>query len=331
MVKIISYNVSDESAPLALAWAKRKNIEVKLVKETLNAETVKMAQGYDGVTASVNAPLDAAVYGELEAYGIRQIAQRSAGFDYYDLNAAKEHHLIISNVPSYSPESIAEFVVMQTLELVRKAAVIRQRVAEHDFRWQPVIRGKVLGEMTVGVIGTGRIGKETARIFKGFGAKVIGFDMYPSKEAEQYLTYKSSVAELLAEADIVTLHTPATKDNYHQFNAELFKQFKKGAYFINAARGSLVQTADLLAAIAEGQIAGAALDTYEGEIGLVPRDNRGKDLNDPLFDAILANPHILYTPHIAYYTDTAIKNLMETGLEACLAVIETGDCPTRVN
>lgn len=331
MKKFILFNVRDEEVDIAKTWGKKHNIELKILSESLTLDNIELVKGYDGLSTSQNMPLPKEAYALLNEYGIKQIAQRSAGFDYYDLDLATNNDLIISNVPVYSPESIAEFTVTSALNLVRKTRLIDEKTKSHDFRWQPEIRAGLMGEMTIGVIGTGNIGRATAKMFKGFGASVIGYDLYPNKEAETYLDYKDSVEEVIKNADIVTLHVPATEDNFHQFNLEMFKQFKPNAYFINAARGSVVDTKGLITAIDEGYLAGAALDTYENEGTYVRSDFREQEIEDDLFLEILNHPKIHFTPHIAHYTDVSVRNIMEFALNAVLDVVETGDTKNRVN
>lgn len=331
MTKITVYEVRDEELPIVEKWSKEHNVEIKIVDGQLTPETVHLAKGFDGVTTSQNTKVPAEIYEKLHEYGIKKIAQRSAGFDFYDLEEATKNDIIISNVPVYSPESIAEFVLTQALMLIRKVREIKFHTEEEDFRWQPAIQGGLLGEMTVGIIGTGHIDRVTAQLFNGFGTKVIGYDLHPNKEATEYLEYKDSVEDLVKEADIVSLHVPATADNYHQFDYELFKQFKSTAYFINNARGSVVDTNGLIKALNDGLIAGAALDTYEGEGLYVPADNRETGIDDELFKCVLDHPKILYTPHIAFYTNVSVRNIMNIGLDSVLEVIETGNTKNRVN
>lgn len=304
---------------------------MKIIDGQITPENVHLAKGFDGVTTSQNTKVSSEVYEKLNEYGIKQIAQRSAWYYYYDLDEATKNNIIISNVPVYSPESIAEFVITQALMLIRKVNEIEERTKEGDFRWQPGIRGGLLGEMTVGVIGTGHIGRVAAKLFKGFGVKVIGYDLYPNDVATKYLEYKDSVEEVVKEADVVTLHVPATSDNHHQFDYEMFKQFKPTAYFINDARGAIVDTEGLLKALDDGLIAGAALDTYENEGPYIPADNRETGIDDELFQRLLDHPKVVFTPHIAYYTDVSVRNIMNIGLDSTLEVIKTGDTKNRVN
>lgn len=293
MTKIKIMSVRDEDMPYIKAWAEKHHVEVDITKEALTDDNVEGVAGYDGLSLSQQIPLSEHVYKRLNELGIKQIAQRSAGFDTYDLELANKYNLIVSNVPSYSPNSIAEFAVNQAINVVRHFNQIQTKVREHDFRWEPTILSKSIKDLKVAVIGTGRIGRVVA--------------------------------------DIVTLHVPATKYNHYLFNAELFKHFKKGAVFVNCARGSLVDTKALLDALDNGVIKGAALDTYEFERKLFPSDQRGKTLNDPLLESLIDREDVILTPHIAFYTEAAVKNLIVDALDATLDVLQTGDTRLRVN
>lgn len=325
------YGVREEEIPMVAAWALRNSVQVDHTALNLTPETVALAKGYDGVTISQVADLDISLYSTLASFGIKQIAQRSAGFEMHDLAAATANHLIISNVPSYSPESIAEYAVTAALNLIRKTDLIQAKVADQDFRWMPAIRSRVIKEMTVAIIGVGRIGSRVAKIYQGFGARVIAYDIEPRAEFSDLVEYQATPEETIAQADIVTIHMPATSLNYQQFSLGLFEKFKPGAVLINTARGPIVHTQDLFEALAAGYLAGAALDVYDGEAPFVPVDWRGRELPDPVFQQLITHPQIIYTPHIAYYTDTAVQNLIDIPLDATLDVIRTGDTELRVN
>ena len=331
MYKFIVFNVREEELELTHDWAKANNVEVTIVDEQLSKDNIDKVKGFDGVSTSQNSPVSKELYPILKSYGIKHIGQRSAGFDYYDLEAATDNDIIISNVPVYSPESIAEFSLTAALSLVRKTRLIDEKTKEHDFRWQPAIRAGLVHEMTVGVIGTGNIGLTTAKLFKGLGAKIIAFDIFHNPNAEGVLEYKNSIEEVVSQADIVTLHVPATKDNTHQFDYEMFKHFKPTAYIVNAARGSVIDTKGLIKALDDGLLAGAALDTYENEAGFIPKDYRNLDLEDDLFEQVLTHDKIFFTPHIAHYTDVSVRNIMQISLNSVLEVLETGDTKLRVN
>ncbi|HEE1563678.1 TPA: D-lactate dehydrogenase [Staphylococcus aureus] len=304
MTKIKIMSVRDEDMPYIKAWAEKHHVEVDITKEALTDDNVEGVAGYDGLSLSQQIPLSEHVYKRLNELGIKQIAQRSAGFDTYDLELANKYNLIVSNVPSYSPNSIAEFAVNQAINVVRHFNQIQTKVREHDFRWEPTILSKSIKDLKVAVIGTGRIGRVVADIFaNGYQSDVVAYDPFPNAKIATYVDYKDTIEEAVEGADIVTLHVPATKYNHYLFNAELFKHFKKGA----------------------------ALDTYEFERKLFPSDQRGKTPNDPLLESLIDREDVILTPHIAFYTEAAVKNLIVDALDATLDVLQTGDTRLRVN
>ncbi|HFQ1511579.1 D-lactate dehydrogenase [Staphylococcus aureus] len=310
MTKIKIMSVRDEDMPYIKAWAEKHHVEVDITKEALTDDNVEGVAGYDGLSLSQQIPLSEHVYKRLNELGIKQIAQRSAGFDTYDL----------------------ELAVNQAINVVRHFNQIQTKVREHDFRWEPTILSKSIKDLKVAVIGTGRIGRVVADIFaNGYQSDVVAYDPFPNAKIATYVDYKDTIEEAVEGADIVTLHVPATKYNHYLFNAELFKHFKKGAVFVNCARGSLVDTKALLDALDNGVIKGAALDTYEFERKLFPSDQRGKTLNDPLLESLIDREDVILTPHIAFYTEAAVENLIVDALYATLDVLQTGDTRLRVN
>ena len=188
-----------------------------------------------------------------------------------------------------------------------------------------------MGDMKVAIIGTGRIGQITAKLFHGFGCELVGFDLYQNEGIKSILTYKDSIEEAIKDADIVSIHMPATADNRHCFDYEMFKKFKPGAILLNMARGSIVDTEGLLKALDEGILAGAGIDTYEYEMPYIQKDYQDKAIEDKVFARLVHHPHVMYSPHIAYFTDEAIKNLVEGALNAAVEVITTGTSKSRVN
>ncbi|KAK55847.1 D-lactate dehydrogenase [Staphylococcus lugdunensis] len=330
MTKIMFFGTRDYEKKDALNWGKAHNVEVVTSEEILSADTVDQLEGFDGVTTMQFGKLEDSVYPKLEGYGIKQIAQRTAGFDMYDLDLAKKHGIVISNVPSYSPETIAEYSVSIALQLVRKFPLIEKRVQAHNFKWAAPIMSTPVKNMTVAIIGTGRIGAATGKIYAGFGAKVVGFDAYPDHSLD-FLEYKDSVEEAIKDADIISLHVPANKESFHLFDKSMFSKVKKGAILVNAARGAVIDTPALLDAVNDGTLSGAAIDTYENEADYFTYDWTGKDVDDPTLLELIRHENILVTPHIAFFSDEAVRNLVEGGLNAALSVIETGKCDTQLN
>lgn len=331
MVRIHCYNMSQEELVLAEAWAQHRHVQLTYTDQPLTVETLALAEGADGICLAQMEPFDTSLYARLFQMGIKQIAQRSAGVDMYDLLAAKENGITITNVPSYSPESIAEFTVLRILQLLRLENGIRQNVEKRDFTWDVAIRGQVLGEKTVAVIGVGRIGSRVARFLSAFGCPILGYDICPDPELADLVDYQDSLEEIVAQADIISLHLPLTQETEYLFDRGLLSRCKPGTLFLNMARGRLLDTRALLDSLNERPIAAAALDTFEGEGELVRQDLQGQDIADPLFEAILHHPHILYSPHVAYYTETAVREIVEQALDAALSIIETGQSENSVN
>lgn len=325
------FGTREDEKEAALKWADKEKVEVTFNDGPLTSETVHLLEGYDGVTTSQTAKFEDDLYEKVAKMGIKQIAQRSAGFDMFDLDKAKQHGLIISNVPSYSPNAIAEFAVTSAMNIIRITEKIQRKVREHDFTWNKSIISKEMRAMKVAIIGTGRIGSITAQIFKGFGADVIGFDIYPNEAVRSFLTYKDSLEEAVAEADLISIHMPLTKDNHHMFDASLFEKMKDGVYIVNTARGAIIDTKALLDALNSGKVTAAALDTYENEALYFPKDFRGKTIDDKVLLALIERDDVQVTQHIAFYTETAVMNLVEGGLNAAKEVIETGSCNNSVN
>lgn len=330
MTKIKFFGTRDYEKDVALNWAKENDVEVSFSNDFLSYDTLDQLEGFDGVTTMQFGKLEKEAYPKLEAMGIKQVAQRTAGFDMYDLELAKKHGIIISNVPSYSPETIAEYSVAAALNLVRRFPRIEKRVQDYDFTWDATIMARPVKDMTVAIIGTGRIGALTGNLFAGFGAKIVGYDLYPNDSLD-FLEYKDTIEEAVKDADIVSLHMPGSADNHHIFNKEMFAKFKDGAILVNAARGAVVDTEALIDAVNEGKLTGAAVDTYEFEMPYFTFDFTGKEIEDETFKKLIENDRIQLTPHIAFFSDEAVRNLVEGGLNAAFNVIKTGDTPTRLN
>lgn len=331
MVKIKMYDVETYEEDYVKEWAKTHQVEVDYEKGPLTKENVQEVAGYDGITLSHNGPFDPDLYETLASLNIKQIAQRSAGFDMYDLDKAREHGITITTVPSYSPSSIAEYALMGALYFVRQVPLVQSRVQQHDFRWKGDLMSRTLKDMTVAVIGIGRIGSIVARLFHGFGCKVVGYDLVRRPEMEGVVDYKEGLLEAITQADIVTLHVPGNKDTYHMFDEEVFRHFKTETIFVNAARGMVVDTNAFLEALNSDKIVGAVIDTYENEAQYYRRDYSDKALDDQVLKELIERDDVLLSPHIAFFTGEAVKNLTEGGLNSALEVITTGDSEFRIN
>ncbi|MDF2911333.1 MAG: lactate dehydrogenase, partial [Sporolactobacillus laevolacticus] len=207
-MKLLMYGVQEHEKETIRLWAEKHQTEITTTSDFLSEETVAQTKGFDGICIQQPIALGGPnLYAQLKSNGIHQIATRTAGYDMIDLNEAEKNDLLVTNVPAYSPYAIAELAVTQAMQLVRHIPEFNRRVSAKDFRWSGLI-SKEIRSLTVGIIGTGRIGRAAAELFKGLGAKVIGFDQYPNDQLNGILDYRPSLEDVLKESDIVSLHTP---------------------------------------------------------------------------------------------------------------------------
>ncbi|GAA0705410.1 D-2-hydroxyacid dehydrogenase [Paraclostridium ghonii] len=332
-MKILMFSTREHELPAISKWIEENgnNIQVDTIKEGLSSETVDKAKGYDGIsiqqTNSIDEPI---VYEKLKEFGIKQIASRAAGFDMINLNEAVKNDLIVTNVPAYSPNSVAELAVTQTMNLLRNMPLIQRNITVGDFRWSANLIAREIRSVTVGIVGTGKIGSTAARLFKGLGANVIAYDAYRNESLCDILTYKDTLEDVLKEADVVSLHTPLTQDTKHMINKDNIKFMKKSSFLINTGRGGIVNTDDLIEALENGYILGAALDTFETEKNFLNQIIPHHDLTDSQIKKLLNMENVLFTHHVGFFTTTAVDNLVSTGLNCVKEVLTTGNSSNNV-
>jgi D-lactate dehydrogenase len=237
------------------------------------------------------------------------VALRCAGFNNVDLAAAREAGIAVVRVPAYSPHAVAEHTLALLLALNRKIHRAYNRVREHNFSLGGLVGFDLHGK-TAGIVGTGKIGRITAQILRGFGTEVLAYDPYPSVEwAAAHGVRYTDFASLLAGSDIVSLHLPLTPQSRHLLTTATFAQMKPGAYLINTSRGKLVDTTALLEALKTGRLGGVALDVYEEEEGIFFEDHSGEILQDDELSRLLTFPNVLITAHQAFLTQEALSEI----------------------
>lgn len=316
-MKFYAYNVRPDEAPFLTRWSEEHQIEVATTSEFLTVDTINQAAGYDGISALQTIPYPAELFRAINQLGIRYLALRNVGVDNLDLQAAVDNHVAISNVPAYSPYAIAEFAVLQAMNLLRRTKAIEQQQQAGGFHWSPDFMGSEMRKQTVGVIGTGRIGRQAIKLYEGLGAKVIAYD--PSSHTEDpAVTYVADFTELLKQADVVTLHAPGRESNYHMIGADAFKQMKSSAILVNTARGSLVDLDALISALDNHEIAGAALDAFEHETASMQQFDTQEPFDDPVMVDLAARDNVLISPHMAFHTDVAVTNMVNGSLNSLL-------------
>lgn len=290
----------------------------------LDADTAVLARGFDAVCPFVNDTLDAAVLERLHEGGARFIALRSAGFNHVDLTAAARLQLPVARVPAYSPYAVAEHAVGLILALNRRLPRAVARTREGDFSLHGLLGFDLHGK-TVGVIGTGMIGRVFSRIMAGFGMRVLAYD--PGTPAADLLALGAQYVPLdtlLAEADVVSLHCPLLPSTHHLIDEAAIAKMKRGAMLINTSRGGLVESNALIGALKSGQLGHLGLDVYEEEGGLFFEDHSNRPLQDDVLARLLMFPNVIVTAHQAFFTREAMDEIARTTL-ANLAAWRDGE------
>jgi D-lactate dehydrogenase len=290
----------------------------------LNAETAATASGATAVCVFVNDRVDAACVAKLAELGVRLIALRCAGFNNVNLNAARARQIAVVRVPAYSPHAVAEHTVALLLTLNRRTHRAYNRVRELNFSLTGLVGANVHGK-TVGVVGTGKIGKITAQIFRGFDATVLAYDPAPAPDwAARHGVRYQELPALFAASDIVTLHLPLVPETKHLINARTLAQMKRGVILLNTSRGKLVDTLALIQALKSGHLGGVALDVYEEEEGIFFEDLSGQVLQDDQLSRLLTFPNVLITSHQAFLTQEALSEIARVTVTNILQLERAG-------
>lgn len=286
----------------------------------LTLETAALAQGCAVVCAFINDDLSAAVLQRLAAGGTRLIALRSAGYNHVDLNAAQQLGVSVVRVPAYSPFAIAEHAVALILALNRRIHRAFNRTREGDFSLHGLIGFDLHGK-TVGIIGTGQIGAVFARIMAGFGCQLLAHDPRPDPQLQALGVRYLPLTELLAQAQIVSLHCPLTSNTRHLINRQSLASMQPGAMLINTGRGALVDTQALIEALKSAHLGYLGLDVYEEEAELFFEDQSDQPLQDDVLARLLTFPNVIVTAHQAFLTREALAAIAHITLEniACWA------------
>ena len=289
------------------------NIEVKYFDTHLNEDTVQLANGFDAVCIFVNDVVNQAVVDKLYSYGIRIIVLRCAGFNNVDLKAC-DGKIQVFRVPAYSPYAVAEHAMALLLTINRRTHKAYLRTREFNFSLKDMCGFDLRGK-TVGIIGTGKIGRVFADICHGFGMNIIGYDKFPTEHPN--ITYVG-LETLFEQSDIISLHCPLTFETYHMINAMAIKTMKPGVVILNTSRGGLIDTDALINGLLDRKIGAACLDVYEEEADVFFEDRSGHILEDDKLVRLISMPNVLVTSHQAFLTNEALDNIAETTIDNLL-------------
>ena len=328
-MKIAFFDTKPYDKPSFDKYGEQHGVEFKYFEAKLNEDTAELAHGFDGVCAFVNDTINAEVIDKLYALGVKVIALRCAGFNNVDMKHAYGK-LHVLRVPAYSPYAVAEHTMALLLTSIRRIHKAYIRSKDFNFSLSGLTGFDLYGK-TVGVIGTGRIGRVFIDICKGFGMKVLAYDKFPAKEIEdgERVRYVE-LDEIFEKSDVISLHCPLTEDTHHLINEDALGKCKKGVVLLNTSRGALVDAEALLAAIKSRKVGAACLDVYEEESDLFFEDNSGHIMEDDTLARLISMPNVIVTSHQAFLTEEALSNIAETTVQNIVDIFKRGECPNEL-
>ena len=328
-MKIAFFDTKPYDKPSFDKYGEQHGIEFKYFETKLNEDTAELAHGFDGVCAFVNDTVNAEVIDKLHELGVKVLALRCAGFNNVDMKHAYGK-LHVLRVPAYSPYAVAEHTIALLLTSIRR--IHKAYIRSKDFNFSlSGLTGFDLHGKTVGVIGTGRIGRVFIDICRGFGMKVLAYDKFPAKEIEdgERVRYVE-LNEIFEKSDVISLHCPLTDETHHLIDADALERCKKGVIILNTSRGALVDAEALLAAIKSRKVGAACLDVYEEESDLFFEDNSGHIMEDDTLARLISMPNVIVTSHQAFLTEEALSNIAETTVQNIVDIFERGQCPNEL-
>lgn len=318
---------SFDEKDLFIEYAAKLGLELVLCPDAPDLNNVSLCKGsrcVDVITSKIDADLIRA----FRDNGVEYITTRTIGYDHIDLEAARACGIKVGNAP-YGPHGVADYTVMLILMSIRRMGAILGRTALQDYTLAG-LNGRELRDLTVGVIGTGRIGATVVRSLSGFGCRILAYDLYEKEEVKQYADYVS-LAQIWKEADVITLHTPLTEANHHLICADTIAQMKDGVVIVNTARGALIDSDAFIEAIENGKIGAAGLDVVENEFGLYYYDHKSDILNNRELSILRGFPNVTVSHHMAFYTDNCVETVVRDSLLGCKFFVEGMENPWEVN
>jgi D-specific alpha-keto acid dehydrogenase len=309
---ITIYGCGQDEAVLFREVAPRFGVIPTITEASVSEANVELALGNRCVSVGHKTRIANSTLLALSRAGVTYISTRSIGCNHIDVEYAERVGISVENV-TYSPDSVADYTLMLMLMAVRNAKSTVRRAELHDYRLNDV-RGKELRDLTIGVVGTGRIGTGVVDRLRGFGCRILAHDSRPKTAAADYVP----LDDLLQLSDIVTLHAPLNADTHHLLNRQRIERMKHGAFIINTGRGPLLDTEALVPALENGRLGGAALDVLEGEEGIFYADCRNKPIESKALLRLQKLSNVLISPHTAYYTDHALRDTVENSITNCL-------------
>lgn len=301
-------------------FAEQYSFEYGYTSDYPSMDNVQLAKGYDAISIITN-PMYPEILKAFYAGGVRYISTRSIGYEHIDVGCAHSLGMRVAHVV-YSPNSVANYAIMLILMACRSMPWIMKKADCQDYSLKGKV-GRELSTSTVGVIGTGNIGKTVVKHLSGFGCRILAYSLFEDEEVKKYAEYVS-LDELLRESDIITLHVPGNAENTHLIDAAAFEKMKDGVIIVNTARGLIIDTQALIASLKNGKVGFAALDTFEGEAGLYYLNKETQRLDNDNMALLKSFPNVILSPHMAFYTEQAVSDMVENSIRGLLG-FESGD------
>lgn len=326
-MKVTVYNCREfDEKEMFIKYGEELGMELVLCADAPNMENIALAKGSECVDI-ITSKMTRELLEGLAANGVRYLVTRTIGYDHIDVAAAKEFGITVANAP-YGPHGVADYAVMLILMSIRKMKRIVERTNIQDYSLKG-IQGRELKDLTVGVIGTGRIGRTVIQNLSGFGCKLLAYDLYESEEVKQSAEYVT-LEEMWQQADVITLHAPLTEENHHMIGRDTIAKMKDGVVIINTARGGLIDSEALIEGIEAGKVGAAGLDVVENEFGLYYYDRKSDVLNNRELAILRGFPNVTVTHHMAFYTDECVKTVVQDSLMGCKLFLEGKENPWEV-
>ena len=313
-MKILFYDTkSYDRESFQAALENFPGVEIEFIKPDLDPRTAALAEGFDAVCAFVSSDVGSRTLEILHEKGISLILLRCAGYNNVDLETAKKYDICVMCVPGYSPEAVAEHAMALALACNRRLYKAYNKVRENDFSLSGLMGFNFYGK-TAGIIGTGKIGAAMCRICRGFGMKVIAYDVYENESLKDFVEYVP-LKQLLSDSDVISLHCPLMDSTHHMINIDTIRQMKDGVILVNTSRGALVKTDDLIEGIRMHKFAGVGLDVYEEETNNVFEDRSDEILEHSTTARLLSFPNVMITSHQGFFTREALTAIASTTLQ----------------
>ncbi len=314
-MKIAIYSARPDEEEFFEKFGPQYGVELVMIPADPTAETVDAAAGCEAISIVTKTFITSDMMDAYQNIGVKFISTRTVGFEHIDVDYAEKIGMGVGNV-GYTPYSVAEYAVMMMMMALRQMKTMLVRSLGQDYNLSPSIRGRLINDSVVGIVGTGKIGATVANILTGFGCEILAYDLWENPALKDIVRYVP-LDTLLAESDVVTLHAPSTAENYHLMNSETIGKMKRGAVLVNTARGELVDSEALIAAIESEHLGGAALDLVEGDRFIYYRDKKGEQLKNHNLAILASLPNVITTPHMAFYTDHSASDMVENSIRTC--------------